>query len=153
MIELETLKLELINYNNKEHLLFLKNLMQSKDMTYLWDLTNINLSNNQNKDNYLVLNDKKEKIGYINISDPTEAYYGNTVSIYYAIEESYRGNRYGKKIIEEVKRWLFESKNIDCIVAQVDVDNIHSKNVLLKAGMELMNNSDDYLTFIERKKR
>lgn len=153
MIELETLKLELIDYNNIEHLIFLKKLMQSKDINYLWNLSDKQLSNNQNKDKFLVLNENKEKIGYINISDPTDAYYGNTVSIYYAIEETYRGNGYGKRIIEEVKRWLFQYKNIDCIVAQVDIDNIHSKNVLIKAGMEEINNNDDYVTFIERKNR
>ena len=99
MIELETLKLELINYNEIEHLKFLKKIMNSKDMNYLWDLSDKELSNNQNKDRYLVLNENDEKVGYINISEPTDAYYGNTVSIYYAIEESNRGNGYGKKII------------------------------------------------------
>lgn len=153
MIQLETLNLETIDYNNIEHLKFLRKIMESKDINYLWDLSNKELSNNKNKDKFLVLNEKEEKIGYINISDSTNAYYGNTVSIYYAIEESHRGNGYGKKLIKEIKKWLFKYQNIDCIIAQVDIDNTHSKNVLLNSGMEELNMSDDYVTYIERKNR
>lgn len=153
MIELETLKLELIDYQNIEHLTFLKKLMQSKDISYLWNLSDANLTSNQNKDKFLVLNKNKERIGYINISDPTDAYYGNTVSIYYAIEESYRGKEYGKQIIKEVGKWLFNHKNIECIIAQVDTQNSHSINTLTKAGMIEVNCDSDYTTFIQRKNR
>lgn len=153
MIELETLKLELIDYNNIEHLTFLKQLMESKDINYLWDLSNINLSLNQNKDKFIVLNENNEKIGYLNISDQTEAYFGNTVSIYYAVEEKYRGNHYGQKIIKEVNNWLFQNRNIECVVAQADTNNIYSQKALTEAGMQEANSSDDYMTFIERKNR
>lgn len=102
---LASLKIELINYENTNHLNFLKKLMQSKDMNYLWDLADKNLANSQSDYKYIVINKNNEYIGYLNISNPTIAYYGNTVSLYYAIEESYRGNNYGKRIIEEISNW------------------------------------------------
>lgn len=153
MIELESLKIELINYKNLKHLNFLKKLMQSKDINYLWDLTNEDLINNQNQNKYIILNKDNEYIGYLNISDPTEAYYGNTVSLYYAIEENYRGKEYGKKIIQEISIWLFNEKNIECIVAQVNTKNNYSINTLTKAGMMEINNDSEYTTFIQRKNR
>ena len=153
MVNLGNLKIELIDYNNIEHLNFLRKLMSSKDMGYLWDLTDKDLKNNQNSGKYIIINELEQRIGYLNISDSTEAYYGNTVSIYYAIEENYRGNEYGKKIIQEVSKWLFEENNIDCIVAQVDVKNNHSINVLNNTGMIQVNSDEDYSTFIQRKNR
>lgn len=152
MIELETLKLEQINYDNKEHLIFLKGLMQSKDMKYLWDLSDKELYNNQNDGKYIVVNEEDKYIGYLNLSNPTEAVYGKTVSLYYAVGENHRGKEYGKRIINETKEWLFNEKEIDCIVAQVDINNNHSINTLIKSGMTQFNHGDDeYTTFIQRK--
>lgn len=153
MIELKSLKIELIDYKNIVHLNFLKRLMQSKDINYLWDLTNQYLDNNQNIGKYIIINELDNYIGYLNISNPTEAFYGNTVSLYYAIEESYRGKEYGKRIIQEVSDWLFSENNIECIVAQVDTKNSHSINTLTKAGMTEINNDSEYTTFIQRKNR
>lgn len=150
---LASLKIESVDYENINHLNFLKKLMQSKDMNYLWDLADKNLANSQSDYKYIVINKNNEYIGYLNISNPTIAYYGNTVSLYYAIEESYRGNNYGKRIIEEISNWLFEQNNIDCIVAQVDINNNNSINTLTKAGMKIVNNDSDYTTFIKRKNR
>ena len=53
---LQELKIELIDYNNIEHLSFLKKLMESKDINYLWDLTDKELSNNQNLGKYIIMN-------------------------------------------------------------------------------------------------
>ena len=153
MIELETFKLELINYENIKHLDFLKKLMQSKDINYLWDLTERELSNNQNSGKYIIKNEENNFIGYINISNPTEAFYGNTVSLYYAVEETYRGKEYGRKAIQEVSSWLFDENNIECIIMQVDVNNRYSINTLAKAGMLEVNNDEEYTTFIQRKNR
>ena len=153
MIELKTLKLEKIDYYNKEHLEFLKELMKSQDISYLWDLSDSSLDNNQNTNNYLVLNEEFQKVGYLNFSNPTEAFYGKTVSLYYAIIESFRGKSYGKRTIEETSEWLFSEEEIDCIVAQVDVDNVHSIKTVTKAGMDLVNTSEEYQTFIQRKNR
>lgn len=153
MINLISLKIESIDYENINHLNFLKKLMQSKDMHFLWNLADENLANNQNNCKYIIVNENNEYVGYLNISNPTIAYYGNTVSLYYAIEESYRGNNYGKRIVNEISDWLFTENNIDCIVAQVDTNNISSINTLTKAGMQVVNNDSDYTTFIQRKNR
>ncbi len=153
MIKLRTLNLKLIDYKNKEHLRYLKYLMKSKDMGYLWDLSNGNLSVNQNEHRYIVENQFDEKIGYLNISSKTEAYHGDTVRLYYAIDESYRGQSLGKKLVEEVMNWLFEQRNIDCVVAQVDHNNNYSKNVLNKAGMVEVQQDDEYSIFMKTSRK
>ena len=153
MIKLDSLKLEYINYENIEHLNFLKELILSKDMKYLWDLSDVDLQNNKNKEKFIVLNDNDDKIGYLNISDVVDGRLGSTVSIYYAIKENYRGKGYGKRLISEVNKWLLENKTVDCIVAQVDTQNIHSNNTLTNAGMSKAVEDDDYTTFIQNRNR
>ena len=152
MIKLDSLELTRINYENTEHLKFLKELVLSSDMHYLWDLSNVNLNNNQNKDRFIVLNESAEMIGYLNVSDIVEGRFGNTVSIYYAIKENYRGKGYGKRLVSEVNKWLLENKTVDCIVAQVDTKNINSNYTLTNAGMNKAVEDDEYTTFIQRKK-
>lgn len=152
MEQLKTLNLEKIDYNNKEHLKYLKELMESKDMDYLWNLTDGELENNTVSNGYIVINEFKESIGYLNLSNPTEAFYGRTVSLYYAVGERHRGNSYGTRIIKETMDWQFQKNNIDCIVAQVDSKNIHSQNACNKAGMSEIMSSEDYVTFIRKGK-
>lgn len=48
MIKMENFQLEKIDYNNKEHLKYLKILMESKDMDYLWDVANPKLNDQTN---------------------------------------------------------------------------------------------------------
>lgn len=153
MIELDTINLEKIDYENKRHLEYLKELMQSKDINYLWDLSDERLLNNQNDGKYIVINDTNDYIGYLNISNPTEARYGKTVSLYYAVKEEYRGKQYGKLIIEEASDWLFNNQGIDCIVAQVDISNTPSIKTLTKAGMTSVSKDEEYNTFIQTKNR
>lgn len=152
MIKLDNLELVNIDYNNKEHLNFLKDLILSKDMNYLWDISDKDLYNNLNEDKYIVLNDKNEKIGYLNVSDVVEGRLGNTVSIYYAIKEEFRGNGYGSKLVSEFNDWLFNNKEVDYVIAQVDVKNIHSNYTLSKAGMEILTQDDEYITFGKKNK-
>ena len=137
------LKLERVNYKDKKHLLFLKELMNSSNMDYLWDISDSNLDINNNR---------KENIGYINISQVTDAYYGKTVSIYYAVSESKRRNNYGFKIVDNLSDYLFAQKDIDCIVAQVDTTNIASQKVLLKSGYNKLYEDEEEIKFVRLKK-
>lgn len=148
MIEMKNFELEKIDYNNPDHLKYLDKLKKSKDMNYLWDVKEPKLNNSSNA--YIVRNKESDMVGYLNLSNPTESFYGNTVSLYYAIEESKRGNGYGKRLVENVKDWQFQKEKIDCIVAQVEPSNIYSQNALLGAGMQEVMRDEDYITFIER---
>lgn len=148
MIKMENFQLEKIDYNNTEHLKYLKTLMKSKDMSYLQDITDSKLDDMSNS--YIVRNAEDDMVGYLNLSNPTDSFYGNTVSLYYAIEESKRGNGYGKRLVENVKDWQFQKEKIDCIVAQVEPSNIYSQNALLGAGMQEVMRDEDYITSIER---
>ena len=148
MIKMENFQLEKIDYNNTEHLKYLKTLMKSKDMSYLWDITDSKLDDMSNS--YIVRNAEDDMVGYLNLSNPTDSFYGSTISLYYAIEESKRGQGYGKRLVEDVKNWQLQKEKIDCIVAQVEPSNVHSQNALLGAGMKEVMRDEDFVTFIEK---
>lgn len=157
-MKLTNFELEKINYENSEHVNYLKGLMKSKDMDYLWDLSDKSLYSNRSSTGYIVKKKveehKEEPIGYLNLSMPIEAYYGHTVSLYYAIEGTKRGNGYGKQLIEDTIQWSLSTGGIDCIIAQVEKENIYSQNTLKKAGMiQVGGQNDEYITFIEHKNK
>ena len=148
----EELILERIDYENKEHLLFLKEIMKSSGMDYLWNISDNELIINKNKDKFIVLNNEKEKIGYINISDITDAYFGKTVSIYYAIIETKRKQNYGIKLVGQISKNLLSLRMVDCIVAQVDIKNVASQKLLLKSGYNKVYEDDSDIKFIKLNK-
>ena len=149
-MEIESFKLDKIDYNNKEHLSFLKELMKSSNMSYLWDLANANLDTNRLGNNYIVLKEN-EKIGYIGISEVTEAVNGKTVSIYYAILEKYRGKKYGEKLVKVISNYLLNTGKVDCIVAQVDINNKASQHVLINNGYNKIYEDEEDMKFIQKK--
>ena len=150
-MKITTLELEQIDYNNKEHLTFLNKLMESTNMDYLWNLSDSNLSTNRIGKNYIV-EKEKEKIGYLGVSDVIEAINGNTVNIYYAIDEEYRGNGYAKDLVKALSNHLFSTGFVDCIVAQVDVRNQSSQNVLLKTGFTKVFEDEEEMKFMQTRK-
>ena len=150
-MELETLKLKKLDYNDPEDYAFIQELEKSTNMDYLWDLTNLE-DTADNKDGMIVLNEDDEKIGYLNLSEPTEARYGKTINIYYATLEKYRNKGYAKKMLEEVSNYLFNNTKIDCIIAAVKIENMASQKVLLKSGFELAYEDDEDMRFIRVRK-
>lgn len=149
-MKIDTFELERINYDKKEHLDFLKELMDSSGMSYLWDLANANLDTNRLGDNYIVIKDK-EKIGYVGISEVIEAINGRTVSIYYAIDEKYRGQKYGEQLVKVISNNLLSTNKVDCIVAQVDINNKASQHVLINNGYSKIYEDDEDMKFIQKK--
>lgn len=150
-MKITTLELEQIDYNNKEHLTFLNKLMESTNMDYLWNLSDSNMQANKIGKNYIV-EKEKEKIGYLGVSDVIEAVNGNTVNIYYAIAEEYRGNGYAKDLVNALSNHLFSTGFIDCIVAQVDVRNHSSQNILLKTGFTKVFEDEEEMKFMQTRK-
>ena len=149
-MEITSFELEKIDYNNIKHLEFLKELMRSSDMSYLWDLADSKLDTNRLGNNYIVLKDN-EKIGYIGISEITEAINGKTVSIYYAIAEKYRGKKYGEQLVKVISNNLLNTGKVDCIVAQVDINNKASQHVLMNNGYNKIYEDDEDMKFIQTK--
>lgn len=147
-MEFTTFELEKINYENKEHLTFLSKLMESSNMGYLWDLADANLGTNHLGSSYIVLKGK-ERVGYLNVSDVTEARNGNTVNIYYAISEENRGKRYAEDLVKVLSNHLFSTGKVDCIIAQVDVNNIASQHVLMKNGYQVFFEDDEYKQYMQ----
>ena len=150
-MEVTSFELEKINYSNNEHLTFLNKLMKSSNMDYLWDLADSNLDTNHLGNSYIVLKDK-ERIGYLNISDVTEAMNGKTVNIYYAIDQDYRGKGYGEDLVKVLSNNLFSTGKVDCIIAQVDINNEASQHILMKNGYQVFFEDEEYKQFMQTKK-
>lgn len=134
-IELETLKLVSIDFNNKDHLQFLKELFQNSNdssMNFLGDLSSV-------RDEYafIIVNDDMEKIGYFSITDPVV----NVQSLlssgaYYAILPKYRNKGYATRMLEEVSDYIL--KNIDMLVLSINKENIASRKVAEKNGFKII---------------
>lgn len=154
-MKLTSFELEEINYENLEHINYLQKLMKSKDMDYLWDLSNKELYNNRSSTGYLVRKKDREHseeyIGYLNLSQPIEAYFGLTSSLYYAIDGPKRGDEYGQRLVRETIQWELSEGGIDCVIAQVQKNNVYSQRTLEKAGMIPISgvNDDEYTTFMK----
>lgn len=150
-MEITSLELKAIDYSNNEHLAFLKELMKSSNMSYLWDLADASLASNQLGSNYIVLKGT-EKIGYLGVSDITEAVNGRTVSIYYAILEKYRGKKYGEQLVKVLSNHLLSTGKVDCIIAQVDTKNTASQHVLMNSGYQVIYQDDEDMKFAQTRK-
>lgn len=143
MIELQNFNLIKIDKTNEQQFSFLKELFQNKEdtaMDYLGNLTNMNDENS-----YIVLNNKKESIGYFSMSSPVINHMGlNSSSLYYAISPKYRGNGYGTKFIQEISDYLLE--NIDMLILKIAKENISSQRVAQKNNYEIIFEDDeDYI--------
>lgn len=150
-MEITSLELKTIDYSNNEHLTFLKKLMKSSNMSYLWNLADPGLASNKLGNNYIVLKGT-EKLGYLGISDITEAVNGRTVSIYYAILEEFRGQKYGEQLVKVLSNHLLGTGKVDCIVAQVDINNTASQHVLMNNGYQVIYQDTEDMKFMQTRK-
>lgn len=158
MIKLDTLYMEQLGRNNISHLQFLRELMKSSNISYLWDLEKNEFEYNKKDesswiDEYICFDYSNMPIGYINLSPPTNGVKGKTTSLYYAISEQYRNLGLGSKMVAEMMNYLLTNKNIDCIVAEVEKENVASQKALERAGMTIAFQDDEWITYIKSKQK
>ena len=157
MIKLDGLYVDKLDRENIKHLQFLKELMKSNNISYLWDLEKTKLELNKKEDSwieeYLYFDNVNNPIGYINLSPPTEGIKGITTSLYYAISEQYRNLGLGSKMVAEIADYLFTVQNIDCIVGEVEKENIASQKALEKAGMDIAYQDDEWIVYMKSKQK
>ncbi|HIT21900.1 MAG TPA: GNAT family N-acetyltransferase [Candidatus Scybalousia intestinigallinarum] len=158
MIKLDRLYMEQLDRENIKHLQFLKELMKSSNISYLWDLekTKSEFNNKERSswiEEYLCFNDSNTPIGYMNLSVPTDGINGRTTSLYYAISEQYRHLGLGSKMVAEMTDYLFTNKMIDCIVGEVEKENIASQKALEKAGMNIAYQDDEWVVYMKSRQK
>lgn len=60
-----------------------------------------------------------------------------TTEIGYGISEKYQRHGYATEAVSAVVSWALAQNAINCVIAEVDKDNIASRRVLEKSGFEL----------------
>ena len=158
MIKLDSLYMEKLDRENIKHLQFLKELMKSSNISYLWDLEKAKLELNKKEESswveeYLCFDDSNNPIGYMNLSPPTDGIKGRTTSLYYAISEQYRHLGLGSKMVAEMIDYLFTNQKIDCIVGEVEKENIASQKALEKAGMNIAYQDDEWIVYMKSRQK
>lgn len=140
MIGLQNFNFIKIDKNNEQQMNFLKELFQNKEdksMNYLGDLTNMNDENA-----YIVLNDNLEQIGYFSMSTPVLNHQGlQSSSLYYAISPKYRGQGYATKLLMVVSDYLLEK--IEIVILSIDKNNESSRKVAEKNNFKIIFEDED----------
>lgn len=147
-IELTTLKLVVFNKKDKEHLKFLKLLLQDKSILQRFQGLANKLLHNYGDDffdrGFLVANTDK-LIGFINIG----AYNNLEKSVYLraAISKFERGNGYGKKLLEEITIYIFTNyPQVESIRLKIASDNKESLATASSCGYTWLE-KDYYLKY------
>ena len=139
-IKLKNFDLIKVNLDNKEHLIFLKELFQNKDdksLEFLGDLSNVS-----DKNAFVVRDVDLKFIGYFSMSIPTVNKLGlRTSGIYYAIDSRYRNKGYATKLLQEVSSYLFGE--LDMLVLSIDKDNKASRRVAEKNFFHVIFEDED----------
>lgn len=73
-------------------------------------------------------------IGMVGIGNKEEV--DNEIEIAYFISEGYSNNGYITEAVRGMTEWVFNSLNIDCLIAIVELNNISSQRVVEKCGFK-----------------
>ena len=147
------LKFVPVDVQNIKHLELLKTISNSTQ--FLGDVTKYKFHHNPNNiygNDFIVLDDS-EIIGYLGLTDKVETSMGNTTSIYLALDPRFYGNGYAKRIVDVVKLELSKSRDIDYIVADVNVLNSNGKKSIIKCGFTEIGGDDEENQYISEKLR
>lgn len=130
------------NNHNKEHLLFLKDILQEieeegelekrmGDISYMFDHSYQELEtfSIENKNPYLICEEDKI-IGFIYMYPNQE----KELLLYLAIHKNFRNKGYSTKINKELTDYLLNQFDIKRIKVQVEKDNIGSLKAIKKCG-------------------
>lgn len=136
VISLETLKLTTFDKTNKEHIIFLKELLKDKTILKRFQGLSVGLihpnSNSFLNNGYYIL-DNDTLIGYLHISN----FNSEEKSVYLrsAITSTKRNSGYGKRLLKEITNYLFQNypfiANIRLVIAS---DNKPSLNIASSCG-------------------
>ena len=142
-IKLDTLKLVTFDQNNKEHILFLKKILNDKTVTQRFNgfLSHLKAKTDDIIGKGFFVKDK-EIIGYIDIGD----YNKDEEAVYLRglIDKNKRGNNYGHIMLDEVTNYIFINYPIiKYIKLKIEDNNKASLKTALSVGYSWIN-SDYY---------
>lgn len=137
-LNLETLQLKKADLSEEEHLvLFQKLLLEDNEFAGFIKPLFLKGVIQQESDiysSYYIVYDDLNAIGYIYLSNIDLM---NRVSLLYVIESSFRGKKYGKRLLREVSQFLFNNdNNIHEIELYIEGNNRYSKKAAVDAGFQ-----------------
>ncbi len=148
---LPSFNLQTIDYDNLDHLNYLLYLSKSKDMKFLGDLSKYTAMSEGNSRSFIVLNENNQRLGYFCYSEPIDGIKGTTTSLYYGIDEKFRGQGYSTKLANEMAEYLFDNEEIDAVIIQIEKGNHYSLQAINKSKYENIYEDDEGFTFISEK--
>lgn len=97
---------------------------------------------------WIILNEAKEIIGSIGfLGEPVNG----VVEIGFGIIPSKRKNGFCEESIHALCNWAIKSTNVQTIIAHCNTENIASKNVLIKCGFLITNETNGLIEFEYKK--
>ena len=140
-IKLETLSLNSFDINNKDHIVFLKNMIHDKSITTRFNgfLPRLNSKSKSIFDKAFLLVNDTNIIGFVDIG----AFNKEERAVYLrgAIDKSNRGNNNGHKMLYEVSNFIFSNyPNVEKIKLNIAKDNIASIKTAESCGFYNMLN-------------
>ena len=148
IITLKSLELTTFDKNNKQHLLFLKTLIN--DEMIKKRLQGISGSilhsyNNSIFGNSFFVQKNNEPIGYIKIGEFNKK--ENSVYLQGAISSIYRNQGYGKQMLNEINDYIFRNhQEVQCIILKISYDNSESLSTANSCGFTWLSN-DYYIKY------
>jgi RimJ/RimL family protein N-acetyltransferase len=130
--------LNLVRYNEENHRLLLENFEKGESASDFIHQIGQRLESSKTNlktvfQSAFVVEDNNTPVGYLYISSMQK----DEVFIEYAVLKEYRGNGYGKKIVEEVSDYLFSFHNIENVKLDISPNNKNSIFVAESCGFEM----------------
>lgn len=89
---------------------------------------------------FIMLNENRTIIGLVDFKDIPNSY--GEIEIGYGLGDNYKKQGYMTEAVEKMCDWGLSQPNISSIIAETDIKNIDSQNVLLRCGFKLYRNLD-----------
>ena len=150
-IQLDTLKLKVVDKNNKEDLEFLDSIFKNAndpDIDFLGHLENY-INNNT----YIVINSNNERIGYFSMTEPILNINSDySTSLYYGISKHQRSKGYATSLVSEVSDYIFKQNIANMLVLTIDNKNIKSKKVAEKLDFTIQFQDEEETIYTKHNK-
>ncbi|NJJ36487.1 GNAT family N-acetyltransferase [Clostridioides difficile] len=89
---------------------------------------------------FIMLNENRKVIGLVDFKDVPN--FHGEIEIGYGLGDNYRKKGYMTEAVEKICDWGLNQPNVSFVIAETDIENIASQNVLLRCGFKLYRNSN-----------
>lgn len=87
-----------------------------------------------------MLNENRKVIGLVDFKDVPN--FHGEIEIGYGLGDNYRKQGYMTEAVIKICDWGLNQPNVSSVIAETDIENIASQNLLLRCGFKLYRNSN-----------